>query len=141
MMSKPNAGNMNERVRHINEIIRQSQQRSVLPMRLLDVGKMMENSSSDGIHFDRPRGMEWLNGVFLRHINVLESNLVETGQFTFGPPPRPSFFPARPVMIAWEEGSILEKAQGAAEVDNWFQHPWIETEQSSAVSSVVVVDN
>ena len=60
---------MNERVRHINEIIRQNQKRSILPMRLLDVARMMEeslspNASSDGIHFDRPRGMELLNGVF-----------------------------------------------------------------------------
>ena len=72
------------------------------PMKLLDVARMMEdslpqNASSDGMHFDRPRGIEWLNGVFQRHINLLESDLVETGQFSFGPPPRPFFFTARPV--------------------------------------------
>ena len=32
-----------------------------------------------------------------RQINSLEPDLVEKGQFTFGPPPTPSFFPARPV--------------------------------------------
>ena len=102
MMADQNAREMNERVQNINEIIRQSQPRSVLPMRVLDVARMMEDSlwessTSDGIHFDKPRGMEWLNGVFQRHINFLESDLVETGQFNFGPPPIPPFFSARSV--------------------------------------------
>ena len=71
-------------------------------MRVLDVARMMEDSlpeksSSDGIHFDRPRGTEWLSDVFQRQINFLESDLVETGQFTFGPPPMPSFFSSRPL--------------------------------------------
>ena len=61
MMADQNAREMNDRVRNLNEIIRQIQQRSVLPVRLLDVSSMMEHSlpddaSSDGIHFDRPRG-------------------------------------------------------------------------------------
>ena len=56
-----------------------------------------DDASSDGIPFDRPRGLEWLNGVFQRHINLLESDLLETGQFTFGPPPIPPFFAARPL--------------------------------------------
>ena len=76
MMSDRKGRNMNERVRHFNEIVRQIQQRSVLPVRLLDVARMLEDSlseksSSDDIHFDRPRGTEWLNGVFQNHINVL----------------------------------------------------------------------
>ena len=100
MMADQNAREMNERVRNINEIIRQIQQRSVLSMRVLDVAGMMEDSlpedaSVDGIHFDRPRGTEWLNGVFQRHKNFLESQLVQTGQFTFGSPTVPSFFSAR----------------------------------------------
>ena len=75
---------MDEGVRHINEIIREVQKRFVLPMRLLDVARMIEdslpqNASSDGIHFDRPRGTEWLKGVFQRHNNVLKSDLVEAG--------------------------------------------------------------
>ena len=91
MMADQKAREMNERVRNISEIIRQIQQRSVLPMRVLDVARMMEDSlpedaSSDGIHFDRPRDTEWLNGVFKKHINFLESDLLESGQFTFGPP-------------------------------------------------------
>ena len=95
MMSDQNA-----RERTLNEIIRQIQQRSVLPVKLLDVASMIEHSLSvdaslDGIHFDRPRGTELLNGVLQRHINLLESDLLETGQFTFGPPPTPPFFHAR----------------------------------------------
>ena len=71
-------------------------------MRLLDSARMIEGSlphytSSDGIHFDKPKGTEWLNGVFERHINNIESDLVETGQFTFGQPPTTSFFSVRPV--------------------------------------------
>ena len=93
---------MNEKVRNINEIIRHIQQRSVVPVRLLDVADMMERSlpydaSSGGFHFDRPRGMERLNGVFQRHINILESDMLETAQFIFGPPPTPSFFATRPL--------------------------------------------
>ena len=76
MMADQIARKMIERVRNINEIIKQIQQRSVLPLRMLDVARMMEDSlpedaSSDGIHFDRPRGTEWLNVVFQRHIKFL----------------------------------------------------------------------
>ena len=75
-MADQNAREMNERVRSNNEITRQIQQRSVLPLRVADEARMMEDSlpedaSSDGIHFDRPRGTEWLNAVFQRHINFL----------------------------------------------------------------------
>ena len=67
---------MNEKVRNINEEIRQIQQRSMLPVRLLDVADLMERSlphvaSADGIHFGTPKGTEWLNGVFQRHLNLL----------------------------------------------------------------------
>ena len=92
---------MNTKMRNLNEIIRQIHQRSVLPVGLLDVAEQMERSvfpddaSSDGIHFDRPRGMEWLNDVFQRHISALEAELLETALFTFGPPPNPPFFNSR----------------------------------------------
>ena len=71
-------------------------------MRLLDSSRMIEDSlshytSSDAIHFDKLKGTEWLNGIFERHINNIESDLVETGQFTFGQPPITSFFSVRPV--------------------------------------------
>ena len=97
MMPDQNAMSMSDR-----NIISEVQKKSVLPVRLLDVARMIKdslshNSSSDGIHFDKPKGTEWLNGVFQRHINNLESDLVETGQFVFDPTPRPSFFLVRPV--------------------------------------------
>ena len=44
MMSDKNAREMSERVRTINEIIRQIQQRSVVPVRLRNVARMMEDS-------------------------------------------------------------------------------------------------
>ena len=53
---------MNTKVRNLNEVVRQIHQRSVLPIGLLDVAEQMEraafpdDASSDGIHFDRPRG-------------------------------------------------------------------------------------
>ena len=102
MKADQHAKEMNEKGRNINEVIRQIQQRSVLPVRLLDVADMMERSllddaSSDGIHFDRPRFTERLNGVFQGHINLLESDMLETAQFTFGPPPIPPFFATRPL--------------------------------------------
>ena len=86
----------NEKVRNINEEIRHIQQRSVLPVRLLDVADLMEHSlprdaSSDGIHVDTLKGTVWLNGVFQRHINLLESHLLEMAQFTLGSTPDPSF--------------------------------------------------
>ena len=93
---------MNDKVRSLNEIIRQIHQRTVLTVRLLDVADQTERSfpedaSSDGIHFDRPRGVEWLNNVFQRHISALEADLLETAQFTFGPPPTPLFLATRPL--------------------------------------------
>ena len=63
MMADQNAREMNERVRNINEIIRQIQQRSVLPMRVLDLARMMEDflpedASSDSIHFEKGQGAQ-----------------------------------------------------------------------------------
>ena len=92
-------------------------------MKLLDVASMMEHSllddaSSDGIHFDKPRGTEWLSGIFQRYINLLESDMLETGQFIFGPP---QYLPSSLLghcPIVWEKEPSREKAQGAAGVDN-----------------------
>ena len=97
MMFDQHAMEMNEKMRNINGEIRQIQQRSVLPVRLLDVAELMEQSlprdaSSDGIHFDTPKVTEWLDGVFQRHVNQLESDLIEMAQFTLGPPPIPPFY-------------------------------------------------
>ena len=152
MKADQHAMEMNGKVRNLNEIIRQIHQRSVLPIRLLDVADQMErsfpeNASSDGIHFERPRGVEWLNDVFQRYISALEADLLETAQFTFGPPPNPSFLAKRPLSSrlgarvdsrdssrsSWTSlpGSAPMEAEGAES----------STPQSSVVSSVVVVDN
>ena len=147
-MADQDAMSTNGRVRHINKISRQPQQRSVLPVRLLDVARMMENSlpqnsSSDGIHFDKPRGTEWLNGVFQRHINLLESDLVEACQ---SPSVLPRGLPSSRLgqwLIAWEEESVLEKARGVAEAGSTpMERDEAEyfTTQNSVVSSVMVVD-
>ena len=143
---------MNDRVRIINEIISQIQQRSVLPMRVLDIVRMMEDSlpedaSSDGIHFDRPRGTEWLSGVFQRHLNFLESDLVETGQFTVGPPPIPPFFPPRSVTdplggtIDSRESSTSSRSRQLRLTPMEGEEAEPSRPQSPVVSSVVMVDN
>ena len=98
MQLDDNGLNMNERVRHIFGEKLEIQRNSILPLRLLDVAHMMEDSlpdecSSDGIHFNRPKGTQWLNEVLQIHMNSLETDLVKKGQFTFGPPPEPSSFP------------------------------------------------
>ena len=143
---------MNEKVRNINEEIRQIQQRSVLPVRLLDVADLMERSlphdaSSDGIHFDTPKGTDWLNGVFQRHINLLESDLLETAQFTFVPPPTPPFFAHRPLSsrlgarVDSRDRSRSSQTRQPGSTPMEAEEAESSTPQSSLVSSVVVVDN
>ena len=101
MGADQHAVEMNTKVRSLNETTRKIHQRSDIPLRLLDVAEQMElssfpdDASADGIHFDRPRGVEWLNNVFQRHICALEAELLETAQVTFGPPPNPPFFNSR----------------------------------------------
>ena len=153
MMADQNTSEMNDRVRNLNEIIRQMQQRSVLPVKLLDVASMMEHSqpddaSLDGIHFDWLRGTEWLKSVFQRHINLLESDLLETGQFTFGPPPILPFFTVRPLSdrlggrtVSRERSrSSRSRLLGATPMEGDEEES--STPQCSVVSSVVLlVDN
>ena len=141
------ARELNEKRRNINEVIRQ-----MLPVRLLDVADMMERSlpddaSSDGIPFDRPRGTEWLNGVYQRHINILESDMLETAQFTFGPPPIPPFFDTRPLSgrlgrrIDSRDSSRSSRTRQLRSTPMEAEEAESSTPQSSVVSSVVVVDN
>ena len=119
---------MNTKVRNLNEVVRQIHQRSVLPIGLLDVTEQMEqaafpdDASSDGIHFDRPRGVEWLNDLFQKHISALEAELLETAQFTFGP--NPLSLPQEPYQVAWGRGSILETAREVAGLDYRVLHRW-----------------
>ena len=140
-----------KKVRNINEIIRQIQQRSVLPVRLLDEADMMKRSfpddaSSDGNHFDRPKGLEWLNGVFQKHINMLEAALLETAQFTFGPPPISLFFATRPLSsrlgarVDSRDSSRSSRTRTPGFTTMEAEEAESFTHQSSVVSSVVVVD-
>ena len=152
MKADQHAIEMNEKVRNLNEIIRQIHQRSVLPVRLLDVADQMvrsfpENVSSDGIHFDRPRGVEWLNNVFQRHISALEADLLETAQFTFGPPPNPPFLATRPLSsrlgarVDSRDSSRSSRTRLPGSTPMEAEEAESSTPQSSVVSSVVVVDN
>ena len=73
MMPDAKGLSMNERVRLINGVLREIQRSSFLPLRLLDVPHVMEDSLpgecfSDDIQLDRPKGWKWLNSVFQRHI-------------------------------------------------------------------------
>ena len=152
MMADQHAMEMNAKVRVLNEIIKQIHQRSVLPVRLLDVVDQMERSfpedaSSDGIHFDRPRGVEWLNDVFQGHINELQADLLETARFTFGPSPNLPFLATRPLSSRLGAGvnsrdssrSSRTKLSGSTPMEA--EEAESSTPQSSEVSSVVVVED
>ena len=152
MMADQHAMEMNEKVRVLNEIIKQIHQRSVLPIRLLDVGDQMEQSfpedaSSDGIHFDRPRGVEWLNDVFQRHINELEADLLKTARFTFGPPPNPPFLATRPLSsrlgagVNSRDSSRSSRTRLPGSTPREAEEAESSTPQNSVVSSVVVVED
>ena len=152
MTADQHAMEMNEKVRVRNGIIKQIHQRSVLPIRLLDLADQMEQSftedaSSDGIHFDRPRGVEWLNDVFQRHINELEADLLETARVTFGPPPNPTFLATRPLSSRLGAGvdsrdssrSSGTRLPGSTPMEA--EEAESSTPQISVVSSVVVVED
>ena len=152
MKADQHAMEMNTKVRNLNEIIRQIHQRSVLSVGLLDVAEQMElsafpdDASSDGIQFDRPRGVEWLNDVFQRHISALEAELLETAQVTFGPPPNPPFF--NPRALSSRLGAMADsrdssrnsrtKLPGAAPMEA--EEATSSTPQGSVISSVVVAE-
>ena len=134
-------------------MIRQIHQRSVLPVGLLDVAEQMEqagfpdDTSADGIHFDRPREVEWLNDVFQRHINALEAELLETAQFTFGPPPNPPFVASGALSSQLgprvdsrdSSRSNQTRLSGAATMEA--EEVTSSTPQSSVVSSVVLAES
>ena len=150
MKDDQHAMEMNEKVRNLNELIRQIHQRNILPVRLLDVADQMERSfsedaSSDGIHFDRPRGVEWLNDVFQRHISALEADLLGTAQFAFGPPPNPPFLATRPLSsrlgarVDPRDSSRSSRTRLPGSTPMEAEEAESSTPQSSVVSSVVVV--
>ena len=152
MMADQHAMEMNEKVRVLNEIIRQIHQRSVLPVRLLDVADQMERSfpddaSSDGIHFDKRRGVVWLNDVFQRHINELEADLLETARFTFGLPLNPPFLATRPLSsrlgagVNSRDSSRSNRTRLPGSTPMEAEEAESSTPQSSVLCSVVVVEN
>ena len=153
MMFDQHALEMNEKVRNLNKVIRDIHRKSVLPVRLLDVAERMEkegfpeDTSSDGIHFDRPRGAEWLNDVFQEHINALEADVLETAQFTLGPPPNPPFLASRAlsgrlgtrVDTRDSSRSSQTRLQSATPMES--EEVTSSTPPSSAISSVVVAES
>ena len=153
MMFDQHALEMNEKVRNLNKVIRDIHRKSVLPVRLLDVAERMEkegfpeDTSSDGINFDRPRGAEWLNDVFQEHINALEADLLETAQFTLGPPPKPPFLASRAlsgrlgprVDTRDSSRSSQTRLQSATPMES--EEVTSSTPPSSAISSVVVAES
>ena len=150
MKADQHAMEMNTKVRNLNEVIRQIHQRSVLPVGLLDVAEQMERSVLpddaflDGIHFDRPRGVEWLNDVFQ---SALEAELLETAQFTFGRTPNPHFLTSGTLSSRLgatadsrdSSRSSRTRLPGAAPMEA--EEATSSTPQSSVVSSVVVVES
>ena len=119
---------------------------------MLDVADQMERSFpedaySDEIHFDRPRGVEWLNDAFQRHISEVEADLLETARFTFGPPPNPSFLATRPpssrlgARADSRDSSRSSRTRLPGSTPMEAEEAESSTPQSSVVSSVVVVDN
>ena len=152
MMFDQHALEMNEKVRNLNKVIREIHRKSVLPVRLLDVAERMEkkgfpeDTSNDGIHFDRPRGAEWLNDVFQEHINTLEADLLETAQFTLGPPPNPPFLASRAlagclgtrVDTRDSSRSNQTRLQSATPMES--EEVTSSTPPGSAISSVVVAE-
>ena len=153
MMFDQHALEMNEKVRNLNKVIRDIHRKSVLPVRLLDVAERMEkegfpeDTSSDGIHFDRPRGAGWLNDVFQEHINALEADLLETAQFTLGPPPNPPFLASRAlsgrlgprVDTRDSSRSSQTRLQSATPMES--EEVTSSTPPGSAISSVVVAES
>ena len=138
-------------MRHVNEVIREAQKKSILPLRLHDVEWMMENylpkcCSSDDIHFDRPKCVESLNGIFQKHSHSLESDLLGAGQFTFGPTPKPPFFSVRPVgdrsgeRIDSRDSSVSSRSRQRSSTPLEKDVTESSTPESSVVSSVVVVE-
>ena len=144
---------MNEKVRNLNEVIREIHRKSVLPIGLLDVAERMEqagfpdDASADGIHFDRPKGVEWLNDVFQGHMNALEADLLETAQFTFRPPPNPPFLASRALSsrlgprVDSRDSSRSNQARLPSAVPMEAEEVTSSTPPGSVVSSVVVAES
>ena len=88
-----------------------------------------------------------MNDVFQRHISALEADLLETAQFTFGPPPNPPFLASRTLSSLLgtrvdsrnSSRSSRTRLPGSAPMEA--EEATSPTPQRSVVSSVVVVES
>ena len=88
-----------------------------------------------------------MNDVFQRHISLLEAELLETAQVTFGPTPNPPFF--NPRALSSRLGATADsrdssrssrtRLTGAAPMEA--EEATSSTPQSLVISSVVVVES
>ena len=143
----------NEKVRNLNGVIREIHRKSMLLIRLLDVAERVEqagfpeDTSNDGIHFDRPMGVEWLNDVFQGHINALDADLLETAQLTFGPSPNPPFLASRALSsrlgprVDSRDSSRSNQARLPSTMPMESEEVTSSTPPGSVISSVVVAES
>ena len=107
---------------------------------------LMEHSLPRDASSDTPKGTEWLNRVFQRHINQLESDLLGMAQLTFGPPPVPPFYAPRSLSsrlgarVGSRDSSRSSRTRQPGSTPMEAEEAESSTPQSSLVSSVVVVD-
>ena len=88
-----------------------------------------------------------MNDVFQKHISAFEADLLETAQFTFGPPPNPPFLASRTLSSRLgarvdsrdSSRSSHTRLPGSAPMEA--EEATSPTPQSSVVSSVVVVES
>ena len=103
-----------------------------------------EDASSNGIHFDGPRGVEWLNNVFQRHISGLVADMLETVQLIFGLSPNPPFLATRPLSsrlgarVDSRDSSRSSRTRLPGSTPMEAEKAESSTLQSSVVSSVMV---
>ena len=136
-------------VRHVKGVMREIQRSSILPLRWLDVSHMLENylpggCSPDGIHFHQAKIVDWLKKVF--QINNPGWDLLESGQFTFGSPPKTTYFPVRPVevrlakRVGFRESSASSRSRQPVSTSIEEDTRESSMTQSSVVTSVIVVE-
>ena len=88
-----------------------------------------------------------MKDVFQGHISALEADLVETAQFTFGPPPNPPFLASRTLSsrpgarIDSRDSSRVSRTRLPGSAPMEAEEATSPTHQSWVVSSVVVVES
>ena len=88
-----------------------------------------------------------MNDVFQRHISALEADLLETAQFTIGPPPNPSLLASRDLSsrlsarVDSRDSSRSRRTRLPGSAPMEAEEVTSSTPQSSVVSSVVLVES